>query len=160
MPAACEVVFDVFHYHCWRARWDPLVEKTYVVGGAPSPYVGAVTENAGGGWLRGLSMRTQFGAYDRPCVAAATMLGHSFPFIRWAASMQHRVVDDRKSVMIYTYTFEAGPMALRRCIEPVVKFIFDRQTLRRFAHLKDFLASSANEIEHWQRTTLQDKSRI
>ena len=52
MPAPSDVVFDAFHYHVWRARWDSLVSDTRVVGGAPCPFVGAETENAGGGLLR------------------------------------------------------------------------------------------------------------
>lgn len=109
MPASCEVVFDAFHYHQWRSRWDSLVSRTHVVGNAPCPYVGAVTENTDGGWMRILSMKTQFVSYNRPHVAAATMLGRSFPFARWSASMQHKALDGERSVMIYTYTFEAAP---------------------------------------------------
>ena len=70
MPAEASVVFDAFHYHHWRARWDSLVSDTRVVGGAPCPCVGAVTENVGAGVLRSLSMRTQFVAYHRPHAAS------------------------------------------------------------------------------------------
>jgi hypothetical protein len=66
MPASADAVFDVFHFHEWRSRWDSLVDTTHVIGGAPCPYVGAITENSGGGWLRGLAMRTQFISFDRP----------------------------------------------------------------------------------------------
>lgn len=34
MPDEASVVFDAFHYHCWRARWDSLVSQTHVEGGA------------------------------------------------------------------------------------------------------------------------------
>lgn len=150
MPASAEVVFDTFHYHQWRARWDTLVDATHVIGDAPCPFVGAVTENSGGGMLRGLSMRTQFVSYDRPRIAAASMLGSSFPFTKWAASMQHDAIDDQRSVMVYTYTFHAGPAVIGWLIEPVVKLIFDWQTRRRFACMRAFLASNANEIVQWQ----------
>lgn len=53
MPASDEVVFDAFHYHYWRCRWDSLVSATHVLGGAPHPFVGAITENTGAGALRG-----------------------------------------------------------------------------------------------------------
>jgi hypothetical protein len=52
MPARAEVVFDAFHHHHWRARWDSLVASRRVVGGAPCPSVGAVTENTEAGLLR------------------------------------------------------------------------------------------------------------
>lgn len=150
MPASCEVVFDVFHYHRWRARWDSLVDRTQVQGGAPCPHVGAVSDNGGGGILRGLSMRTEFVAYDRPRLAAARMVGRSFPFALWAASMKHVAVDEKRSVMIYTYTLEAGPAPLRWLLEPVVQRIFAWQTRKRFGRMQAFLATSAAEVEAWQ----------
>jgi hypothetical protein len=157
MPAPPEVVFDVFHYHRWRARWDSLVHATYVIGGAPCPYVGAITENSGGGWLRGLTMRTEFISFDRPRVAAATMRGRSFPFVRWAASMRHRAQAQDRSLMIYTYSFEAGPAALRWLVEPITKLLFDWQTRKRFARMQAFLALHESEIAAWQR---QGRSRL
>lgn len=151
MPASCEVVFDVFHYHQWRARWDSLVEHTQVVGGAPCPYVGAVSENAGGGVLRGLSMRTEFVSYQRPRLAAARMMGTSFPFTKWAASMRHEPAAGGQSVIIYTYNIEAGPRALRWLLEPIVHLVFKQQTRKRFRRMRDFLAAHAGEVEAWQR---------
>jgi hypothetical protein len=152
LPASAEVAFDVFHYHVWRARWDSLVSDTKVVGGAPCPCVGAITQNEGGGLLRGLSMRTQFVSYDRPRIAAAAMPGRSFPFTRWAASMQHKAVDGERSTMIYTYTFETGPGLLRWLIEPVTQMIFDRQTRRRFARMSEFLRDNSGAVKQWQQS--------
>lgn len=101
-------------------------------------------------------MRTQFVSYEPPRVAAATMLGRSFPFTRWAASMRHRSTAPNQSVLIYTYSFEVGPAALRWLAEPIVKGIFVWQTRRRFARLRDFLASHADEIALWQRNGAKD----
>lgn len=154
MPASEAVVFDAFHYHLWRARWDSLVSATHVLGGAPCPFVGAVTENAGAGALRGLSMRTQFVSYDRPRVAAASMIGQSFPFTKWAASMRHRATGPQQSVLIYTYSFEAGPAWLRWLLTPLVDGIFIWQTRRRFARLKNFLTQHAAEVERWQQADI------
>jgi hypothetical protein len=151
MPASCEVVFDAFHYHQWRSRWDSLVARTRVAGGAPCPHVGAVTDNTGNAWMRFLSMKTRFVSYERPRIAAATMIGRSFPFVRWSASMKHKALDGGRSLMIYTYTFEVGPKVLRWLIEPVVRRLFDRQTLRRFTRLQRYLAEHTAEIERWQQ---------
>ena len=150
MPARAGVVFDAFHYHHWRSRWDSLVSETRVMGGAPCPYVGAETENAGAGLLGRLSMRTRFVTYDRPRVAAASMVGKSFPFTRWAATMRHQATGPQTSLLIYTYTFEAGSTPLRWLLEPVVTWQFDRQTRRRFGRLRDFLAANAAELEQWR----------
>lgn len=150
MPARTDVVFDTFHYHCWRSRWDSLVSNTQVSGGAPCPYVGAITENVGGGWLKALSMKTSFITYKRPKIAAARMIGEAFPFTKWAASMKHQPVDENRSVMIYTYNFEVGPRYLRYFLEPIVKLIFDRQTVRRFNRMKNFLREHGDEVIAWQ----------
>jgi len=101
--------------------------------------------------MRGLSMRTQFVAYDRPRLAAASMLGQSFPFNRWAASMRHKEVADGHSVLVYTYTFDVGPRWVAWCIRPFVERIFERQTRKRFGRLSTYLAGHAQEISDWQR---------
>lgn len=151
MPANSAVVFDAFHYHHWRSRWDSLVGRTRVLDGAPCPYVGAVTDNTGAGALRLMSMRTRFVTFDRPRIAAAAMMGCSFPFTRWAASMRHESAGAEESTLIYTYTFEVGPPVLRWLMTPVVVAVFDWQTQRRFTRLQRFLTSHADEVKQWQR---------
>ncbi|WP_394788707.1 hypothetical protein [Rhodoferax sp.] len=150
MPASEAVVFDAFHYHHWRLRWDSLVRATSVQGGAPCPFKGAVTESAGAGLLRGLSMRTVFVSYNRPHLAAAAMVGHAFPFTQWAASMRHRATVPGQSVLVYTYTLEVGPSVVRWLIGPLVEAVFYWQTRRRFARLHRFLARHAGEVQQWQ----------
>ena len=151
MPASEAVVFDAFHYHFWRMQWDSLVSASHVLGGAPCPSVGAITENAGAGALRGLLMRTQFVSYDRPRVAAATMLGKSFPFTRWAASMRHRAAGPNESVLVYVYSFDVGPSWLAWLLEPIVNAAFSWQTRKRFGRLRQFLLTHAAQVEAWQR---------
>jgi hypothetical protein len=150
MPARADIVFDAFHHHAWRKRWDSLVGQSSVIGGAPCPYVGAETENIGSGALRGLSMRTRFVTFDRPRLAAASMIDRAWPFERWAASMKHRAVAGGESSMIYTYSFETRPRWLRWIMEPVVVAMFDRQTRQRFGHFQAFLRDHAAGIAAWQ----------
>ena len=151
MPAPCDVIFDVFHYQLWRVRWDSLLGATSIAGGAPCPFVGAISDVATRGVLRGLSMRTEFISYQRPKIAAARMVKHSFPFTRWAASMKHEPAADGQSVMIYTYTIETSPAMLRWLIEPLVSRIFERQTRKRFACMRAFLLIHRAQVEAWQR---------
>ena len=150
MPASAEVVFDAFHFHFWRARWDSLGSETQVRGDAPCPFVGAVSTNRGRGWLAPLAMTTRFVSFDRPVLAAATMDGRAFPFSRWAASMRHIPRDGGRSTLVYTYTFDTGPAWLRWLLEPMVARAFARQTRKRFLHLAGFLSASAAEVEQWQ----------
>lgn len=150
MPAGAEVVFDAFHFHRWRGRWDSLVHATHVLDGAPCPFVGATSANSGGGLLRPLSMQTRFIAYEPGRLAAATMVGTAFPFARWAASMRHRPAAGGHSVMVYTYSFDTRPTALRAVMRPLVKLVFDWQTRKRFGRMQRFLARHAGEVEAWQ----------
>lgn len=145
MPADAAVVFDAFHYHHWRPRWDSLVQSTRVQGGAPCPCVGALSDNGGAGWLRWLSMRTRFVSYERPHLAAAVMEGSHFPFKRWAASMRHVPEVAGRSRMLYTYTLESSAW-----LEPLVAWAFERSTRKRFARLQTFLARHADEVVRWQ----------
>jgi hypothetical protein len=150
MPAPASVVFDAFHYHVWRHRWDSLVSATEVLGGAPCPYVGAVTENTGSSWMQMLSMQTRFVSFDRPSLAAASMVGSSFPFSRWAASMRHRDIEGQGSVLIYTYSFDVAPRWLAWVLRPVVRAVFAYQTRKRFHRLQAFLGRHAAEVVVWQ----------
>ncbi len=152
MGASAEVVFDAFHYHRWRHRWDTLVRDTQVLGGGEPPVVGARTWNSGAGWSAALSMQTVFIAYDRPTLAAARKEGRSFPFKRWAASMQHRPLAADRSLLSYTYSFNAGPDWLKGVMKPLVQWIFDRQTRRRFGRLPRFVAEHRSEVQAWQAT--------
>ena len=158
MPARADIVFDAFHYHAWRRQWDSLVRRTEVKGGAPCPSVGAITENLGAGALRSLSMRTRFVSYDRPVLAAAAMVGRSFPFTQWAASMRHQDEGPNQSLLIYTYTFQVGPAPLRAVLAPIVEWIFVRKTRQRFHRLAQFLASHATDIAAWQQRPLMPTS--
>lgn len=151
MPARADIVFDAFHYHEWRSQWDSLVRRTRVEHDAPCPSVGAITENQGAGALRTLAMRTQFISYDRPVLAAATMIGRSFPFTQWAASMRHQDNALNQSLLIYTYTFQVGPAPFRALLDPAVDWIFTGKTNQRFQRLAQFLANRGNDIAAWQQ---------
>lgn len=159
MPAPPAVVFDAFHHQIWRRRWDPLVASTHVSGGADCPFVGAETVNRGAGVLSWFEMRTRFVSFDRPKVAAATMIGVSFPFVRWAAAMRHRASATAGcSIMTYTVNFEVSPRAARWGLQRVVTALFLRQTRRRFSRLQRFLQAHSPDIVQWQ-TSMDTKTK-
>jgi hypothetical protein len=96
-------------------------------------------------------MRTRFVAFERPHLAAAAMIDRSFPFERWAASMRHRALQPGSSLLIYTYSLQVGPQALRWLLEPLVDGLFARQTQRRFRRMQRYLQDHAHEVERWQQ---------
>lgn len=147
MPASVDVVFDAFHTNHWRARWDTLVRAAPAGASEEYPVVGEVRNCPGKGVLRFLAVPTRCISFDRPKVVAATMEGQAFPFSKWAASMRHRSAEDGRSVMIYTYSLEVRPAWL----SPVIAWVFERQTRRRFAALRAFLMRHGHEVVAWQR---------
>lgn len=86
------------------------------------------------------------------------MVGQSFPFTQWAASMRHQEQGPHQSLLIYTYTFQVGPAALRTVMEPVVDWVFVRKTRQRFQRLAQFLAVRAADIADWQQKQSVAKS--
>ncbi|MGH8856923.1 MAG: hypothetical protein ACREXG_02675 [Polaromonas sp.] len=149
MNAPCEAVFDAFHHHELRSRWDSLVKHPVLENGDEWPSVGAVTRNPGSGWMRVLSMRTQFVSFQRPTLAAAHMVGSSFPFSLWAASLKHRPLADNRSQLIYTYNIKAC-WWLRGWAEWAVHRVFRFETARRFRRMQKYLDGNLAEVTDWQ----------
>ncbi|MGH8847785.1 MAG: hypothetical protein ACREXQ_11190 [Polaromonas sp.] len=149
MNAPCEAVFDAFHHHELRSRWDSLVKHPVLENGDEWPSVGAVTRNPGSGWMRVLSMRTQFVSCQRPTLAAAHMVGSSFPFSLWAASLKHRPLAGNQSELIYTYNIKAR-WWLRGWAEWAVHRVFRYETARRFRRMQKYLDGNLAEVTDWQ----------
>lgn len=150
MNAPCEVVFDAFHHHELRSRWDSLVKHPVLENGDEWPSVGAVTFNPGSGWTQFMSMRTQFVSFQRPALAAAHMVGHSFPFSMWAASLKHKPLSNNQSQLIYTYNIKAC-WWLRAWADWAVHGVFRYETARRFRCMQKYLDSHLEEVLAWQK---------
>ena len=114
MPASCETVFDLVHDYARRLEWDTLLRAAFVEGGAAAG-TGAVAVCRGRWWVGGLSFRTVYVSFERGRVAAVEMLNRPPLFERWAASIRHEPLDERKSRLVYTYHFRARPAGSRSC---------------------------------------------
>lgn len=149
MNAPCDAVFDAFHHHDLRQRWDSLVRHPVLENGASWPSVGAVTFNPGSGWARGLSMRTKFLSFERPRLAAACMVGKSFPFSMWAASLRHEPLGGQRSLLVYTYNIKSSA-SLRGWAEWVVHGLFHLESRRRFRRMQRYLDEHLAQVIDWQ----------
>ncbi len=141
MPASAADAFEAFHDHDVRMRWDSLLSRAEVEGGGSHPYVGAITFNQGRGWKRMFVMRTRFVNYQPGRVAAAVLVEPAGWFESWAASMQHRDLDDSRSELIYTFRLQMRPRWLGRVLDPLVNRLFEYETRRRFAAMAEYLRS-------------------
>ena len=141
MPAPSAAVFEAFHHHAVRLRWDTLLAEAYVEGGGNHPYPGAITFNRGKGWKSGLKMRTQFVAYDPPRLSAAAMVGPTGMFEQWAASMKHRDAGDGTSELVYSFNLRLRPRWLLAPFDWIAIWIFAWQTRMRFRAMAAYLES-------------------
>jgi hypothetical protein len=139
MPACAADVFEAFHNHTVRRKWDTLLAHAAVEGGGNYPYVGAITVNEGRGWKRLFAMRTRFVNYRPAQVAAAVLVEPAGCFHWWAASMRHREIDDRSSELVYTFSVQLRPRWLGRVLDPLVNRIFESETRNRFAAMETYL---------------------
>jgi len=140
MPGSAAAAFEAFHNHDKRLLWDTLLSAARVEGGGTHPYVGAVTANAGRGWMRPLGMRTRFVSYDPPRIAAAVILSPTGPIEFWAASMRHCDIGPGRSELIYTFNIRLRPML--RIFDRLAAWIFERETRRRFVAMAEYLRRS------------------
>lgn len=139
MPATAAEVFEAFHDHQVRLRWDTLLSHASVEGGGRHPAVGAVSVNIGRGWKRLFRLRTRFMTYDPPYLAAATLVAPAGLFREWSASLRHRDHGDGTSALIYTFSLALRPRWLHRIGARWVHAQFERETRARFTALAEYL---------------------
>jgi uncharacterized protein YndB with AHSA1/START domain len=144
MPASSAEVFEAFHNHDTRLRWDTLLGEVTVEGGHRYPQVGAVSVNVGRGWRRLFVLRTRFVSYEPPHLAAATIDAPAGIFRQWSASIRHRDRDEGGSELIYTFTLRLRPRWLDRLFGATMDRIFAEETRRRFEALAVFLRERAD----------------
>lgn len=84
-------------------------------------------------------MDTQYATFNRPDVAAVTMTRGPLFISKFAASIRHDSLGDGRSCITYKYNFSAFPNWLAFLVEPIVGWVFHRETWRRLAALKQFM---------------------
>ncbi|MGV1037212.1 MAG: SRPBCC family protein [Candidatus Nanopelagicales bacterium] len=140
-PAA--TVFDTVHNYPVRTQWDTLLRRAYTVGGA-RPARDVVTICVAHWYLGGLKFRTRYVTFNRPTLAAVTLVSPYFVFENWSASIRHRDhpiegPGEPSSELVYTLTFRCRPAALARPLEFVAMRLFRTETRRRLKALKQYL---------------------
>lgn len=139
MPATSAEVFEAFHNHDTRLRWDTLLGQATVEGGHRYPHVGAVSINVGRGWRGAFCLRTRFVSYDPPYLAAATIDEPAGIFNEWSASIRHRDRSDGTSDLIYTFKLVLRPRWFHWLCFDAVTAAFEKETRKRFESLAAYL---------------------
>lgn len=146
IDATAEQVFDVVHDYEIRTDWDTLLRSARMEGNRV-PEQGAVAVCAARWYLGGLVFRTRYVTFNRPVVAAVTLVKPYFIFENWSASIRHREVaglgansaGDGASEVIYTLNLRCRPTRFARPLEVVAMKAFELETRRRLRALKRYI---------------------
>ena len=139
IDASPEDVFDLIHDYSQRLQWDPFLRKAYLLDGATQADVGVCSRCVARRAAGGLAMDTEYVSFKRPDVAAVKMTNGPFFLGRFAASIRHEPLGGNRCRVVYKYSFTAFPKWLGWGIEPIVGWVFQRETVRRLWALKDRL---------------------
>ena len=98
-------------------------------------------------YLGGLVLRTRYVTFNRPVVAAVTLVKPYFSFENWSASIRHREVaargtnsaDGAESEVVYTLNLRCRPTRFARPLEVVAMKAFELETRRRLRALKRYI---------------------
>lgn len=139
--APAEQVFDVVHDYDIRTSWDTLLRSAHMQDGQV-PARGAVAICAARWYLGGLVFKTRYVTFNRPVVAAVTLVKPYFIFDNWSASIRHRDVESGDvpvSEVTYTLNLRCRPRWLARPFEAVSRRLFALETRRRLRALKRYV---------------------
>jgi hypothetical protein len=146
IPAPASAVFALLHDYDRRLEWDTLLSAAYLTDGHEAAGLGATSVCVGRGMLGRIAMPTVYVAFDPPRLAAVKLIGNPPWFASWAASIRHEDLDSESSAespgsrITYTWTFAARPRLLAPLLEPIMQWLFERETRRRLAALAQHFA--------------------
>lgn len=136
---AAEEVFDLIHDYERRLDWDPFLREARLLDSAKFAEIGVSSRCVARRAVGGLAMETVYVSFSRPTVAAVTMTRGPRFLRSFAASIRQDRIDEDSVRVTYRYNFKAQPRFLARLIEPIVQWVFHRETTRRLAALKRHL---------------------
>lgn len=145
IAASAADTFDLLHDYAVRLNWDPFLREAKLLGGDTEAGPGVCSRCTARLTAGGCSMDTRYVSFRRPTVAAVKMIRGPAFLADFAATIRHTAVTDRSSRLTYIYQFSCRPRLLRRVVEPVVSFVFRRETRRRLRALKRFLEARSGE---------------
>lgn len=137
--AAPEVVFDLIHDYSRRLDWDPFLREARLLNDAPAADLGVSSRCVARRAVGGCGMDTVYVSFARPTVAAVKMTRGPFLFHSFAATIRQEPIDDNTTRVTYRYNFKSQPRWLAFLVEPIISWVFHRETCRRLAALKHFL---------------------
>jgi hypothetical protein len=138
IPAPSSAVFDLLHDYTRRLEWDTLLRAAYLEDGATVAAKGVTTVCVGRKSLGSITLKTIYVTFERPTLAAVTMVNTPAIFESWAASIRHEDISVRESRLTYKFHFTTRPRLLRFVLDPFMERVFVWETRKRLQALKAF----------------------
>ena len=139
IQAAPDAVFDLVHDYDRRLDWDPFLRKAHLLNDARVADIGVESRCVARRAVGGLAMDTVYVSFTRPSVAAVKMTRGPFFLRSFAASLRQESLGRETTRVTYRYNFRSRPRWLAFLVEPIVGWVFHRETSRRLIALKQFL---------------------
>lgn len=137
--AAPEDVFDLLHDYSRRLEWDPFLREARLLNDARAADLGVSCRCIARRPVGGFAMDSVYVSFARPAVAAVKMTRGPLFFLAFAATIRQDRIDHNKTRVTYLYNFKLQPRWLAFLLEPIVQWVFHRETRRRLTALKNFL---------------------
>ncbi|MEY2862459.1 MAG: hypothetical protein RLY58_166 [Pseudomonadota bacterium] len=132
-------LFDLTQDYSRRLEWDPYLTEAYLCDGAEHADVGvdSYCKNHFGS-----AMVSRYMSFDRPHVAAVTMIRGPFILKRFSGAWNVKTLGEVQSLLIFTYNFELKGGGVGRLFLPVVAYIFSKDMKKRLLAIKHYLESA------------------
>jgi ribosome-associated toxin RatA of RatAB toxin-antitoxin module len=87
-------------------------------------------------------MISRYISFNRPSVAAVTMIEGPLILKRFSGAWNVKKLDDGKSLLTFTYSFELRGGLLGKIFTPVAVYLFSKDMRARLVSLKQYLEST------------------
>ncbi len=134
-------VFDLIHDYGRRLAWDTFLSQACLLDGASAAGPGVKALCVARGGLGRPGMETVYVSFDRPRVAAVRMTRGPWFIADFAASIRQLGLADGRTRVSYKFRILARPRWLGLVLDPVLTWIFARETWARLRALKRHLES-------------------
>lgn len=129
-------VFDLTQDYSKSLEWDTYLSEAYLLGGANTADVGvdSLCKNKSGS-----IMISRYISFNRPNVAAVTMVKGPFILSRFSGAWNVKRIDDMKSLLIFTYHFELKGGFFGKILLPIVTHLFSKDMKKRLISIKSYI---------------------
>lgn len=137
--ASCEAAFELIHDYSRRLEWDPFLRKAFLLNKAERAAKGVSSRCVARLQAGGNAMDTVYISFKPGKVAAVKMTSGPWFLRSFAATIRHEKINERTSRVTYHYHLSCWPGFASYAMEPVVEWVFRRETKQRLVRLKEIL---------------------